>query len=217
MDKEAVNFAESLNTNEDIEVVEKVSDESPEDKLMFNYFLFLLMGIVLVLPLNSLLQAISFFESNLPGRDIEFVVGTLTNGPVFLGQVMMLLIGKCLNTKMTIVLSLYGMSIMSLAIPFITEYIENADILWYIVLASIFIFCLFTGFYQSSGRGFNAIFPKTMVASFSNGTGFSGILVGILRAMALAVFPVDDALPRDPNMFAGTKLYFGISAGLLFL
>lgn len=226
MEKEAVNFSESLNDNDETHELQKDPEKAPEveeqedipeDPMMFNYFLFLLMGIVLVLPLNSLIQAISFFEANLPGRDIEFVVGTLVNGPVFLGQVMMLLIGRCLNTKITIVLSLYGMSVMSFAIPFITEYIENTDVLWYIVLASIFVFCLFTGFYQSSGRGFNAIFPKTMVASFSNGTGFSGMLVGVLRAMALGVFPVDETLPRDPNMFAGTKLYFGISAGLLFV
>jgi len=72
----------------------------------------------------------------------------------------------------------------------------------------------FNGIFQSSGYGYAGIFPFQLIAGLSNGAGLSGVVIGILRAFSLLVFPTDNNNPKDPNLFKGAILYFAISSGL---
>ena len=196
--------------------MEKVKPRNNKVIYYLIYFSFLILGIVLILPFHSLIQALGFLEANLPNRNIEFVVSTLTNGPVFVGQVIMIF-WKCLNMKVGIISSLILMTLLWISIPLITEYTLSADKLWIIILSVISIFSFFNGILQSSGYGFAGIFPYQMIASLSNGAGWSGVIVGILRAFSLIVFPVEKNNTEDPNLFKGAILYFTTSSALCVL
>ncbi|CAI2369147.1 unnamed protein product [Moneuplotes crassus] len=213
MDTKNKEYAEALNPSSEDDIKSSMASTviEPSDRFLFNYFMFLLFGIVLILPFNALILSIGFFESNLPGRDIEFVVSTLTNVPIFIGQILMLFISGFLNLKATIIFSLFGMAGCCMAIPFLTEHITSINTLWIVILISIAIFCFFSGVLQSCAYGYAGIFPQRNIASLSNGTGMSGVVIGILRAISLLSFPVDNDIPRDPNLFTGAILYYSIS------
>lgn len=75
---------------------------SPEDNYKLVYFTFLALGVAILLPWNSLLMALDFFVLKLPDHDIEFLVSILSNGPLFLANILMIILDKYIPATKTI-------------------------------------------------------------------------------------------------------------------
>ena len=182
--------------------------QGPSDRYNYAYFVFLLLGIVMILPWNALIQSLGFLDANLPGKDISFVVSTIANAPIFIAQVLLIKFYKFFNSKLVAVISLCAIASLCIVIPIITEYINNVTLLWIIILIVLAVFCTASGFLQSAGFGYAGPFPPRIIGSLSTGCGLSGVIIGICRAISLASFPTENNVPDDPNLYKGTLLYF---------
>lgn len=79
---------------------------APKDKYYYSYWVFVVLGIVLILPWNALIQSLGFLDSKYPGKDINFTVSTIANAPIFVGQILMLVFSRHFNLKLFIIMSL---------------------------------------------------------------------------------------------------------------
>lgn len=207
----------AINSDRVEELLEIQNLLTPRDPFLLNYSMFLLLGIVLILPFHSLIQSLTFLEINLPERNIEFVISTLTNVPIFLGHILMLFLSKFFNIKLTLAVGLVITALICLSIPFLTDNITNVEILWLVILVVIPIFWFVNGCVQSCGYGFSGVFPQRIVASFNNGTGSSGIVAAFIQAALILAFPTKGTVVDDPQLFISSVLFFGISSGLWIL
>jgi len=90
----------------------KESTHSVKDNYNYAYIVFLLLGIVVVLPWNALIQSLDFLEAKIPDRNISFVVATIANAPIFLAQMLMLKFSGKFDLRKLIIQGLVVMSVL---------------------------------------------------------------------------------------------------------
>lgn len=93
----------------------------------------------------------------------------------------------------------------------ITQYISDVSLLFYLIIIIIVVFRFSNGFLQSAAYGFAGMLPPRCIGALGIGSGFSGVVIAIFRAIALLIFPTAGNDRDDPNLFNGTLMYFGFS------
>ena len=96
-------------------------------------------------------------------------------------------------------------------LPFIAQY-STPNVGFGLCLVTLFIFGIFAGLLQASVFAYSGMLPPKYIGSVMFGNGLSGIVINVLRAICLLIFPPD----KDPNNeFYGSLVYFVITAILL--
>jgi len=99
--------------------------EEPINRSKIVYFTFLFLGVAILLPWNSLIMALDYFIIKLPGHNIDFVVSTLSNGPAFATNVLMIIFHKYFPAIKTIIITLFLMIMLNISLPLIPEFITK--------------------------------------------------------------------------------------------
>ena len=181
---------------------------APYDKYNYSYWSFLMLGVVLILPWNALVQSLGYLDGKYPEKDFNFLVSTLANAPIFFSQILVLLFYRFIDLKKFIIASLFIMALLSVGIPLVTNYWNE-----YIAIMTILsLFWFFNGILQSASFGYAGPFPPRIVSALTNGWGLSGVIIGGWRAISLAVFPTKNNDENDPNLFNGAILYFSFAS-----
>ena len=180
----------------------------PKDSFNYSYWVFVVLGIVLILPWNALIQSLGFLDSKYPGKDINFMVSTVANAPIFIAQILMLIFYRYVNLKTFILLSLVFMSLLCVAIPLVSNYWNE----YIVIMVILTLFWFFDGILQSTSYGYTGPFPPRVIGALSNGWGLSGVIIGIWRAISLVVFPIKNGDKEDTNLFYGATLYFSLAS-----
>jgi hypothetical protein len=152
---------------------------APKDQYNYLYCVFILLGVVIVLPTNALLQSINYLDSRLPDKDISFVVGTIAYLPIFITQIVMLKLSGMIDLKKIIVVSLVAMGGLCFSIPLISDNINIVNTLWVVIIIVLVLFFMANGTFQSAAYGYAGSFPPRIIASLGNGCGLSGVIIGL--------------------------------------
>ena len=166
-----LNSNSSLVSNDQEEIDFSIA---PEDKYNYSYWSFMMLGIVLILPWNALIQSLGYFDGKYPDKDFNFLISTLANAPIFLSQILILFVYRFIDMKKFIIISLVIMILLSVGIPLISNYWKE-----YIAIMSILsLFCFFNGILQSISFSYAGSFPPRIISALTNGCGLSGVVIG---------------------------------------
>jgi len=185
--------------------------ETPEDYRKITYFTFLLLGVGILLPWNSLIMALDFFTVKLPSHDVDFVVSILSNGPLFFTNIIMIVFHKSFPTIKTIVISLCIMIVLNIMLPVLPQVVNSESADWILVFVVIIVMSFVNGIMQSCCYGLVGPFPHNCIASLNTGCALSGLIISFARALTLLIFPTEDGI-ENGNYFYGAMLYFSLGA-----
>ena len=134
--------------------------ETPKDKYNFGYFTFLMIGVCILQPWNTYVEAVDYLQIKVPNHDIKFFIGTLSSGPVIATQMVLLFLHKYDRPIIIINISLISISILSLLLPLLLEFGDDRNIDWAITVSIVVLISIFNGGLQICGYGIVGKFPQ---------------------------------------------------------
>ena len=133
---------------------------APKDHYKFAYMTVMILGVAALLPWNSLIMALDFFSVKLPGHDINFVVSILSNGPVFITNVLMILFHKYIPEVKTSIVSLFLMMLLCVCLPLFPQIIKSESADWVVIFITIILLSIVNGMLGSLINGIVGPFPR---------------------------------------------------------
>ncbi|CAI2370028.1 unnamed protein product [Moneuplotes crassus] len=177
----------------------------------WTYSTFLLLGVTMVFPWNSLVTALDYFIVKLPCHDVDFLVSILSNGPLFVTSILTILFGYCFSDRKVILISMIAMTLLTVTLPLFPQLLNNPESSWICVSVTILILSAANGIMQLCCFGLAGATPGNYTATLNTGSGVSGVSISIVRAVSLIIFPTNGN-SEDTNYFYGSLLYFGLGA-----
>lgn len=101
--------------------------------------------------------------------------------------------------------------VLIMILPFIVRYSGSPSLGFGLCITTLLIFGIFAGILQASTFAYSGMLPPKYMGAIMFGNGVSGIIIGLLRALCLIIFPPD----QGDNAFIGTLIYFILSALIL--
>ena len=187
--------------------------KEPEDKYNIVSYIFILLGIGVLLPWNAVLTALDFFAMNYSDYDPYFVFGLTLNAPAFAFNFVGIFAPKYISLKIRMLVSIFTILSLQVVMPFVAEYM-NQKTGWIITMLIIVVMGIASSFFQGGVFGFAGMFPFKYTAGVMFGNGISGLTVNVLRMICLGIFPPSND-PNDKSDFYGCLIYFSIAAVIL--
>jgi hypothetical protein len=136
----------------------------PKDHYKFGYMTFMILGVATLLPWNSLIMALDFFAVKLPDHNVNFVVSILSNGPVFLTNVVMIILHRYYQSYIppvkTSMISLFLMMLLCVCLPLLPQIVKEQSTEWVIVFIIIIVLSIVNGILGSLVNGIVGLFPR---------------------------------------------------------
>eukprot|EP01017_Pseudomicrothorax_dubius_P029736 TRINITY_DN3645_c0_g2_i2.p1 TRINITY_DN3645_c0_g2~~TRINITY_DN3645_c0_g2_i2.p1 ORF type:complete len:469 (-),score=111.97 TRINITY_DN3645_c0_g2_i2:167-1429(-) len=174
-----------------------------------NHSLFFLMsGISSLAAWNGVLTALDFFQGKFAQQNVFFLYPIPVNMANILVNILLFLYSSKLSLNLRIIGGLILSGLILALLPFCV-YIEDKDLGFVVSLGVLFLLGLFSSLYQISMTGFATKFEIRYITIFFVGTGFSGLMMSVLRILCLAIFGTS-----QESLLYSTILYF-IAAGLM--
>ena len=95
--------------------------DAPLDAYNITYVAFLFFGIGSLLPWNSVLTAIDFFQNRLTDYRPEFVFALVLNTPSFSFAFLNIFLSKSISLSVRLIVSFVGILLITIALPLVTE------------------------------------------------------------------------------------------------
>jgi hypothetical protein len=196
----------------------------PKDHFNIASIAFFLFGIGSLLPWNSVLTAIDFFEEKLPDYRPSYVFGLVLNTPSFICAFFTIFLSRAVSMQIRIVLSFTLVFWITVSLPLITDLLPEKQA-WPILVSLIVLLGKYSSannlgisnaFSQGGIFGLASVFPSTYISITMVGQGFSGISLNFIRIVLLAIFPPTDN-EKSNSQFLGWSIYFSLAAIVILL
>jgi solute carrier family 29 (equilibrative nucleoside transporter) protein 4 len=180
---------------------------SPSDPYNLIYFSLLLAGIAFLLPYNSFVTAVDYFQSRYPSTTIIFDMSTI--------YILMAFITVIMNNVLVEAIPLFwrinfGYGLSFLVLVFVTIVEISAQLGGYkLNLMAVAIVAIGSTVQQSSFYGYTSMLPKRYTHSVMIGESMAGLIVSANRITTKLLFPNDEKL--------NTVLFFSISIAIVII
>jgi solute carrier family 29 (equilibrative nucleoside transporter) protein 4 len=180
---------------------------SPSDPYNLIYFSLLLAGIAFLLPYNSFVIAVDYFQSRYPSTTIIFDISTI--------YILMAFITVIMNNVLVEAIPLFwrinfGYGLSFLVLVFVTIVEISAQLGGYkLNLMAVAIVAIGSTVQQSSFYGYTSMLPKRYTHSVMIGESMAGLIVSANRITTKLLFPNDEKF--------NTILFFSISIAIVII
>ena len=146
----------------------------------------------------------------MPSYNTPFVFPLVFNGPNFLTMIVLTFVADKLPAPLRIAGSYFGAAIVSVVIPFATQYL-NEDSAYVLDIVLLVLFGVLTALLQGAIFGLAGLFPGKYTTALLVGQGLAGLVSNVLRAVVLLALPPTNS----ENNFYGGIMYYFLAALLL--
>jgi len=172
---------------------------------------FTLQGIGTLISWNAVLNGLDYFNEKFPDGDVFTLLPIAFNSAqVFANFFLPKLITK-LSLENRIIIPLIVSACILVGLPIEANLLQNTKVGFWLMMFLLFVMGKLNCIYQGSVSGFASSFPFKYTSYFLMGTGLAGVVMNILRALAIVSFS---------NMKGGPLIeiivYFG-AAGLILI
>ena len=190
-------------------------EQSPPSKTIKETSIFLLFGLVSLLGWNAIMSELPFFTFYLKKMDPATSFPFLNYALNIVLQFLMLYKRNLVPLKFRLIGGLIFGTIIMIILPIIVLNLEkNSTANLLVTGALILIMGMINALCSGGFFALVSFFPMNLMIAFSAGQGFSGVMMNIIQYIVLACVNSGN---RKKDLDKTAWIYFGISAGCLFL
>lgn len=146
---------------------------------------FTLEGAGTLISWNAILNGLDYFTGKFPEYNADFLLPIAVNLAQVVANFFMPYLSQRLNLQFRIMVPLVVLSIILVFLPIEANLLNGTAFGFILAMLLLFILGFFNNIFQGSMSGFVNQFPFKYVSYFLMGTGLAGLIMNILRSLAI--------------------------------
>eukprot|EP01121_Diplochlamys_sp_Union-15-3_P003061 TRINITY_DN1289_c0_g1_i5.p1 TRINITY_DN1289_c0_g1~~TRINITY_DN1289_c0_g1_i5.p1 ORF type:complete len:454 (+),score=49.23 TRINITY_DN1289_c0_g1_i5:47-1363(+) len=184
---------------------------SVSDRYFFVGFTITLLGIGQLLPYNSLINAVDYFELLFPNKQVQMDIVISYLVPNLLGLLLVIKYGQRISFSSRLIFGFALFLTLTVILPFVEVLASKELFFWWFITICV-LYAIIDAIIITALYGYVNVFPPKYLIATQMGNGISSVISSFLRIMTKISFKQD-----QEGLRKSTLVYFITSAVLLLL